>query len=472
MLSGQKIVFYELNEVPPKVLRDFVAHNPRSSLARVVGRGRQFDTVAEDTGILSPWITWATLHRGVPNSRHCISDFGQDLGDVNAEFPNLMSLLARAGRRVGVFGSLHTYPLPENVAEFDFYVPDTFANGPECFPETLSSFQDFNLRMVDASGRNVSRSIPLGPAVSFIRAAPALGLRIDTMARLAHQLVSERVSAPRRARRRTSQVQIAFDLFYAQLERQAPEFATFFTNHVASAMHRYWPAKFPEDYKESQLDDRWRSTYADEIDFTMREADRQIARLANFVESHAGYALVVATSMGQAAVDASAVVHHQLYITDPTMFMKSLGVPQDGWTKHRAMLPRYIFRVSDSFADAFRKASASVTINGVPLTTSDLGSNVFQVKLGQENLTDDETIIRVQGQPRTLAEFGLANVPIQDATGSYAYHVPEGVFLIYDPRQAQAHPMHCGTISTLDIAPTILANFGVPRPGYMRPALP
>jgi len=202
MISGKRVVFYELNEVPRRVLEDFTRRNPGSTLARLLGQGAFFETVAEDQGVLSPWITWPTLHRGVSNDKHCISDFGQDLAEVNGEYPSFTELLARAGVRVGVFGSLHSYPLPPGVEQYAFYVPDTFANGPECFPETLSSFQDFNLKMVDASGRNVSKSVLLGPAARFMAQAPGLGLRFDTVVRLAGQLLSERVNPARVGRRR------------------------------------------------------------------------------------------------------------------------------------------------------------------------------------------------------------------------------------------------------------------------------
>jgi hypothetical protein len=168
MIRGKRVVFYELNEVPRRVIEDFARRNPNSTFARLLGQGIFFETVTEDQGVLSPWITWPTLHRGIANEKHCISDFGQDLADVNDEYPAFTELLARSGVRVGVFGSLHSYPLPKDVARYAFYVPDTFANGPECFPETLSSFQDFNLRMMDASGRNVSRSVLLGPAARFL----------------------------------------------------------------------------------------------------------------------------------------------------------------------------------------------------------------------------------------------------------------------------------------------------------------
>src|SRR5438445_13132572 len=96
MLRDKRIIFYELNEVPRRVLEDFVSQQPGSALARLVREGVLFETVAEDKGVLSPWITWPTLHRGVSNEEHCISDFGQDLAEVNVEYPTFMEILARA----------------------------------------------------------------------------------------------------------------------------------------------------------------------------------------------------------------------------------------------------------------------------------------------------------------------------------------------------------------------------------------
>jgi hypothetical protein len=466
MITGKKLVVYELNEVPKRVLEDFVERHPRSTIARVVGRSRRFQTFAEDAGILSPWITWPTVHRGVSNEKHCISDFGQDLSEVNAEFPGYTEILARNGIRVGVFGSLHTYPLPEDLSGYSFYVPDTFANGPECFPEQLSAFQEFNLRMVDASGRNVSRSVLVGPAARFLAKAPQLGLRVPTMGRLAGQLLSERVNAARAGRRRTSQMQIAFDLFWRQLNERQPDFASFFTNHVASSMHRYWPAKFRQDFTQANLADEWYRLYGDEIDFAMREADRQLADVVRFVESKPGYALIVTTSMGQAAVDSSTVVLSQLYITDIPRFMSACGVASGGWARHRAMLPRYVFRISEAFAGDFASAAKTLTVNGKPIPVAELGNNIVQLKLGNENLANDDTVITLRGQSRRPQDLGMDNVAIQDETGSYAYHIPQGVMLVYQP-DAPHQSGGWEEASTRDIAPLVLNNFGVQRPAYM-----
>ena len=147
---------------------------PESALAALLDTGTHVITHAADSGTLSPWITWPTLHRGVSNELHCISDFGEDLSEIDQEYPPIWQLLGSQGVRVGMFGSLHTYPLPTNVTEYAFYVPDTFAAGPETFPEDIQCFQNFNLMMVDGSGRNVSSSIPIKPALELVLRAPLL----------------------------------------------------------------------------------------------------------------------------------------------------------------------------------------------------------------------------------------------------------------------------------------------------------
>jgi hypothetical protein len=238
----RKIVLYELNEVPWRVLDQFAAWRPTSHLARLLPVMRRFGTFAEDRSDLSPWITWPTLHRGVTDERHGILGFGQDLTAVDREYPPIWELLTRAGVSVGVCGSLHTYPLPPAIERYRFFIPDAFAAGAQCFPEAISTFQAFNLDMARKSARNVSRRIPWAPALRLLAAAPGLGFRPRTAIDVAGQLASEWRQPWQRVRRRTYQTVLEFDIFMHQLEATRPDFSTFFTNHVASSMHRYWCA--------------------------------------------------------------------------------------------------------------------------------------------------------------------------------------------------------------------------------------
>jgi hypothetical protein len=59
----------------------------------------------------------------------------------------------------------------------------------------------------------------------------------------------------------------------------------------------------------------------------------------------------------------------------------------------------------------------------------------------------------------------LENRVIEDKSASTAYHIPQGTTLIYSADSAGTPRTE---ISTLDLAPSILQNFGVAIPSYMR----
>jgi hypothetical protein len=63
-------------------------------------------------------------------------------------------------------------------------------------------------------------------------------------------------------------------------------------------------------------------------------------------------------------------------------------------------------------------------------------------------------------QPVSLEEVGLENRTIEDQTRQTAYHVPEGCLFVYDP-QARNVDSTRTTISTIDIAPTILRKLAI-----------
>jgi hypothetical protein len=470
VFGGKRLILYELNEVPLRVFHWFSSRYPASAIAHLLQTGTVFETYTEDEGHLSPWITWPTLHRGITNARHCIFDFGQDLTATNECYPPIWELIARSGGKVGVFGSLHSYPLPHLLDNYAFYVPDTFAAGPECFPAKYQVFQHFNLSMVDLSARNVPRALPWRQAAKFVAAAPGLGLRGTTMAKLAVQLVAEKANPNRVVRRRTSQAQIAFDFFLSELKQTRPEFTTFFTNHVASSLHRYWPALFPQDYSKRHWDDSWQNTWEDEIPFTLRQADAQLSDLINFVRADGRYALLIATSMGQAAQsEITQAVLTELSFYDLSRFMRMLGVPDDAWHRERAMSPQYVVRVRPGLENEFTDNLAQVSINDRPISFTWRGSGVFRIDLGQPNLCTESIVVRWRNQNVSLSEAGLVNLRIQDEACASADHVSQGVFIVYKPGHSGARTAK--TVSTVQIAPSMLLNFGIVPPAYMGEAI-
>jgi hypothetical protein len=461
----RKIILFELNEVPFRVLDQFAKWCPSSRLAALLPVCSTYQTKTQEISPLSPWITWPSVHRGVNDERHMIQNFGQDLKDVDAEFPPIWELLRRSGVRVGVCGSLHTYPPPDSFDNYDFFIPDTFAAGAECFPQSIELFQEFNLRMARESARNVARGVPWAKALQVLLHSPELGFKLQTMTSVAGQLLSERAQKWRTVRRRTYQSILAFDIFEKQLRRNEPSFATFFTNHVASSMHRFWAASFPDDYPEMNYPPEWIRTYRAEIDWTMRVTDGMFSRLARFVDQHPEYQLWVATSMGQAATQADPI-ETQLYLVDLDKFMTKLGFTSGQWSRRPAMLPQTNLLLQPGLVESFVERLTTVTIDDAPVQFRQRDSGFFSIDMGQRNLDADRCKVRFGPDTGSLSEWGLENTEIEDKSGTSAYHIPEGCLFIYDPRDQSAKPAR-PEVSTLEIAPALLRNFRVEVPRYM-----
>jgi hypothetical protein len=466
------IVLFELNEVPWEILDDYVTARPTSALARVLARSSCYTSVAADRGHLSPWTTWPTLHRGVNDERHLIASFGQDRRQADRQFPPVWSLLRDAGVSVGVCGSLHTYPAPDDLASYAFYLPDAFASEPVAHPPELVDFQRFNLAMSRESPRNVDTGIAKKDALRVVRHSRRLGIRPATYAALARQLLAERRRPAMSNRRRTYQSVLLFDIFARQLRRTRPRFSSFFTNHVASAMHRYWAAHRPEDYERLLLGRDWLETFHDEVIWATGQAAAMVERLAGHVDANPGAQLWIASSMGQRATMAE-TLETQLYLTHPARFLGAMGLPgEDAWERRPAMLPQFNLVVEAGYVERFHDALQTVRVGGAPLGFKRSDNGFFSLDFGQANLHDRPDAVTIAGEARPLASLGLETVEIEDRSGTTAYHVPEGVLAVYDPTRPPAGDGARPEVSVLEVAPAVLQALGVERPAYMaRPKL-
>jgi hypothetical protein len=468
----RSIVVFELNEVPWEILDDYVAARPASALARVLAGSHCYTSMTADRGHLSPWTTWPTLHRGVNDEQHMIASFGQDRSVADQRFPPIWSLLHDAGVSVGVCGTLHSYPAPDDLDAYAFYLPDAFASEPVAHPPELVDLQRFNLAMSRESARNVDTGIAKKDAIEVVRHSRRLGIRPATYAALGRQLLAERRQPAMTNRRRTFQSVLLFDIFARQVRRSRPRFATFFTNHVASAMHRYWAAYRPGDYERLGLGEDWVETFRDEVMWATGEAADMVGRLADQVDANPGAQLWIASSMGQRATMAE-TLETQVYLTHPAPFLEAMGLPGEGaWQRRPAMLPQFNLVVEAAYAEPFHAALDTVRVGGQPLTFKRSDNGFFSLDFGQPNLHDQPDAVTIAGEPRSLASLGLETVEIEDRSGTTAYHVPEGILAVYDPTRPPPADTARPEVSVLEVAPTILQTLGVDPPPYMtRPKL-
>ena len=461
----RNIILFELNEVPFKVIDYYCKKFPYSTLAKILPLSNQYVTKSHDHGHLHPWSTWPTVHRGVSNEVHHIKDIGEDLSEIDRQYPPVWDILVRNNISAGVFSSLQTYPLPKNVEKFKFYFPDPFAAGYECHPASLSPFQKFSLDMSRKSMRNVGKGFDYKATLGLAVKLPKMGLRPQTVKQVIGQLADERLQPWKSNRRRTFQSILAFDIFINQLKSAKPQFATFFTNHAASAMHRYWAATFPDEYVVNNLSDEWINRYSGEIDFVMNKFDNFLKKIVKFVDANSDYKLIVASSMGQKATKAE-IISRELISYDFDKFLNKIGVKKSNYQLLPAMQPQYNIRVAEGYEQEFVENLSKVLIKDKKLDYRQKNGIFFSVDLGHIDLSDSD--ITLNNQIISPDDLGLKNEKVDEEASGTAYHTSEGSMFVYDPRNTNSVSERINNVDTRLIAPSILANFGIEIPVYMK----
>lgn len=433
-MNRAPLILYELNEVPWRVFDWYAQKRPRSAIAALLAQSSCYTTRTRDEGELHPWSTWPTLHRGVYNTQHRILFINQDKGCA-AAYPPVWETLAQRGVRVGLFGSLQSYPAPpESASPYCFYVPDTFAASPETQPRAYQAFQSINLRQTKADGAVAAPISVDGSMLADFARLPFIGVRPRTFAMFAKHLLNERWNPAYRSRRALLQAPLAFDVFMHALQHHRPEFCTFFTNHVAGAMHRYWKYAFPEDfdYKPSGKDDQFKS---DTLLLAVDIADQQLRVLKGLIDDQGGQ-LVIATSMGQQAIHRGAYLG-ELRLTDPAKMIHAIGFDRR-WKDLLAMQPDFNFEF-DSDGDAaefIRRAGRLRAPSGQSLwlRTRQEGSSINMGMARPDDVVSggvvllDSDLAGQAPQPFSVAQLGISVIKRDPGTG---YHQPMGALIWY-----------------------------------------
>lgn len=426
------ILLLEINEVPWRLLDRYAGRPEYPNLRAFLAGAHQFTTVAVDTGELSPWVTWPTMHRGVNNERHGIKNLGQDPSTYRG-VPVWEEIRAR-GASIGVFGSMQSWP-PIDPGPGGFFVPDTFAHDERCIPGHLSAVQAFNLAQVRRNARVVDGSVPrMAEAASALRAFRAAGVRWSTLARLAAQVAAERFDPARTARRPIFQTVLFWDVFRSQFDpAKPPAFSTFFTNHVAGVMHRYWRDVFPEDFAGAAGEAASRSREP-LMRFALGELDAMLADVLGWSRQNPDLVVVFAASMGQAAVHRESHEGVELVVEDLALLMKAAGLERADYRALLAMVPQVAVQVADAGLRARARDAllAATTAEGSPLiAVQEIGESLSITVRSPPRAQMQSGIASIGG--RSLA-YAHAGIRLQEIEPGTAYHIPEGSFAVWAPR--------------------------------------
>lgn len=423
------ILLLEINEVPWRVIDRYAEPVRFPNLHRFFQESHQFTTVAVDSGELSPWVTWPSLHRGMANDLHEVRNLGQDPSTFRGTA--VWDDLRAAGHTVGVFGSMQSWP-PRDPGPGGFYVPDTFAHDEMCVPASLAPVQAFNLAMVKRNARVVNAGLP--PHGQIAAAGLALirhGISVRTVGRLISQLVAERM-APSNARKRPIFQSIIFwDIFRRLFNpMNPPALSTFFTNHVAGIMHRYWADIFPEDFSNASgiCDSRNQEL----MEFAMKFTDEIIGHALAWAKLNPELVIVFATSMGQAAIKRVDHKGVELVVENLAALMQFAGVPRDQFRPLLAMVPQVAVDIQDPELRSRAAERLRQSVCGHDrkcIFVQEIGSSL-SITVSTPDLSDlEDGTIDIGGNRLRFVDAGLRLQKVEPGT---AYHIRNGVLAVRD----------------------------------------
>lgn len=420
--SNNKLILYELNEVPMKLINLYSKIKPDSNLTSLIKNGKLRPTITHDVGELHPWSTWPTVHRGVNNNIHNIRFINQDLKCAKA-WPPIWETISLNDISIGIFGSLQSYPpiINKNVK---FYLPDTFSPKEDCFPESLKNFQEFNLKI---SGKNkaIAKNFDLFDIFKFIKLIYKRQVNLKTFLKILKHLFGEFISKKNKLRRPLMQPIIGFDIYLKYMYKLNPQFSTFFTNHVAGMMHRYWLDIFPLSGNKVSRRSRFnRNSIIKALDI----ADKQIGNLITFANKK-NYNILILSSMGQDHKDWGEYIP-ELFINDISKLIKNIGLDQKEYKLLPAMQPDLCIECKNQYSKK-KLEKAITTIKSLdgkilfPIRYKNDGLNL-NISIQSSIITTNEKKVFINDKKIDIDKLDIKIIKRDEGTG---YHIKEGILL-------------------------------------------
>lgn len=422
------ILLLEINEVPWRLIDRYIDRLEYPHIRAFFAGSHHFTSRAVDTGELSPWVTWPTLHRGMNNEQHGIRNLGQDPSTFKGK--PIWQDVREAGGSIGICGSMQSWP-PVEPGPGGFYVPDTFAHDEACIPAYLNPLQAFNLDQVRNNARVVNDALP--PArnkLALVFALMRSGIRARTIVRIMAQLLGERFDSNLRLRRPIYQTVLFWDVLRKQFNAASPPaLSTFFTNHIAGVMHRYWCDVFPEDFPDRKP--CIGESQEPLMRFALRVLDQMLADVLAWARANPDLVVVFASSMGQDAIHRDYHEGVEILVNELPVLMQHAGLGADDYRPLLAMVPQIAVEVSDFPKRKTAKSllESAVAGNGERfINVQEVGISL-SITVATPSLAAIKTdCVRIGSRELTWNAAGFRQELIDPGTG---YHIPEGTLVVY-----------------------------------------
>jgi hypothetical protein len=446
-MPASRLILIEFNELCPALLQNFMDRGLLPNFRRLYESSSVFTTDAgEQEPHLEPWIQWPTVHSGLPYSEHHVFHLGDGR---KLYWKCLGELLSDAGVPVGICGSMNL-----NYGRLNGYVlPDPWDREGQPHPERLMPFYRTVARQVQESSREgpLSKKEMLAFGWFLVRN----GLRPGTAGALLKQLWRERREPGLRWRRAMLLDRLQYDVFRSLNLRFGVRFATFFCNSTAHFQHYHWRNMEPERFAvpPPETDHPSLSTAIPE---GYQAMDRLIGRMLG---DYPDDVLVLCTALSQQPWVSTTKCTFRPRHFDT--LLEFAGVTAETAVKP-VMAEQFHVECLDEEAATLAEARLQeLTLDEEPLmAVKREGSSVFAgCRINDAAVVDRPVTRRSDGGRQRFGDLFYMIHTMRSGR-----HHPDGVLWLRTGRHRVARER----VSLLDVAPTVLAHFGVSQPRQMR----
>ncbi len=456
-MSGKnhKLFIFEFDGGSWNVIEPLLSQGKLPNLKRLMIDGA-YGVLQSETPIFSPRI-WTSIYTGKKPSVHGAEFF---VPSSMVRQKRLWDIFSENGLKVGVFGSLVTWPpYPINC----FMIPSIFATGTETYPDEYSVFQEVahsersSIHKGHKKGWGIKRLKDLFEKHAILK---SIGVSSETFSAVFRYLISEKglrlQVRDRYWRKAFIHLQMSADVFLHLYHRFQPDFATFH-NHLCDAVsHRYWDCFEPQHFHNVSSKDG--KKYGMVIPNAYIHTDKMLGRILSHLDPFT--TVIVVSDHGMEALSDT----FRPYNMKLDSFVRILGV-QDWVIPARFGTKSFLY-----FADnrATYKKSLLDTLRSISF--AETGEKLFEIEtkdqyvilspasqLWKKDDIPENTHIRIDG----LGTYQFYELFNRQKLTAFGNHHKEGIFIFYGPKIIKGRRLKEASI--YDIAPTILTIMGFPQ---------
>ena len=336
----KNMIIIEANEIPIEVF-EWYADNSKGVISQTIKQLGITKTILDDVEekYLYPSQAWASISTGLEAKSHKIRWYNDAKADSDFYWRNL----AKEKKNVALMNVLHTGSITQKEENlYDFVFPDFFSLKPKVKINKYKNFQIFNHKMSVSSGRKTSKITIILNAIKGFLKSPSFsgwGLSFRDFSKWKDIFLTLRKdSEVLRNAQFVMQQRIFVDITKVGLGK---DLSVFFTNHVASCLHRNF-----HNLSEFHEKDRFKK---EKIFQSMKILDEFIEELKNY---HNSREIIILSAMGQKLnqkVDENYKRENSrdYKLIDHKKFLKFFDINSDKVQILYEMIPQYTFKFLD-----------------------------------------------------------------------------------------------------------------------------